>query len=145
MKKFKFTIHGNDYNVEILNFEENVAEIDVNGAVYKVQVHQEIKSTKTPKLVRAKVEPSQVAAVPKTSKPTERKGVGVIKAPLPGTIISINVKVGDKVKIGDRLLIMEAMKMENNINADREGVVKEIKVKEGDSVLEGDVLVEVGE
>jgi biotin carboxyl carrier protein len=145
MKKFKFTIHGNDYNVEILNFEDNVAEIDVNGSVYKVQVHQEIKSTKTPRLVRAKVEPSQDAAVPKTSKPTERKGAGVIKAPLPGTIISINAKAGDKVKMGDRLLIMEAMKMENNINADKEGVVKEIKVKEGDSVLEGDVLVEIGE
>jgi glutaconyl-CoA/methylmalonyl-CoA decarboxylase subunit gamma len=145
MKKFKFTIHGNDYNVEILNFEDNVAEIDVNGAVYKVQVHQEIKSTKTPRLVRAKVEPSQVAAVPKTSKPDEHKGAGVIKAPLPGTIIQVQVKTGDKVKIGDRLLIMEAMKMENNINADKEGAVKEIKVKEGDSVLEGDVLVEIGE
>jgi len=144
MKKFKFTIQGNEYEVEILNFEDNIAEVDVNGSVYKVQVHKEIKTTKTPRLVRTKVEPSPIADVPKTSPPSEKKGVGVIKAPLPGTILSINVKTGDKVKIGDRLLVMEAMKMENNINADKEGTITAVKVNVGDSVLEGDVLVEIG-
>jgi biotin carboxyl carrier protein len=144
MKKFKFTIQGNDYEVEILNYDDDIAEIDVNGSVYKVQVHREIKTTKTPKLIRAKVEPSSNADVPKTSRPTERKGAGVIKAPLPGTILSINIKVGDKVRVGDKLLVMEAMKMENNINADKEGTITLIKINVGDSVLEGDVLIEIG-
>jgi len=73
MKKFKFTIQGNEYEVEILNFEDNIAEVDVNGSVYKVQVHKEIKTTKTPRLVRTKVEPSPIADVPKTSLLLKRK------------------------------------------------------------------------
>ncbi len=145
MKKFKFTIQGNKYDVEILSFEDNTAEIDVNGTVYKVDVEQEVKKVKTPKLVRTKVEPSAGGDIAKTSKPSERKGAGVIKAPLPGTIIDVRVKPGDKVKMGDKLLIMEAMKMENNINSDREGSILSVKVKAGDSVLEGDLLVEIGD
>ncbi len=145
MKKFKFTIQGNKYDVEILSFEENSAEIDVNGTVYKVDVEQEVKKVKTPKLVRTKVEPSAGGDIAKTSRPSERKGAGVIKAPLPGTIIEVKVKPGDKVKMGDKLLIMEAMKMENNINSDREGSILSVKVKAGDSVLEGDLLVEIGD
>lgn len=144
MKKFKFSIQGNEYNVEIVNFEDNIAEIDVNGSAYQVELKHEIKTPKTPKLVRIKVEPSSEADKAKTSKPSERKGVGVIKAPLPGIILEIKVKVGDLVKIGDTLLIMEAMKMENNIKTDREGKVTAIKINSGDSVLEGDLLVEIG-
>lgn len=143
MKKFKFKIHGNDYQVEILQIEENIAEIDVNGSTYTVEIQQEAKASKTPKLVRPKVFPSTEANIAKTSKPSEKKGVGRIKAPLPGTILEIKVKVGDKVKLGDRLLVMEAMKMENNINADKEGIVSSVKFNVGDSVLEGDVLVEI--
>lgn len=144
MKKFKFTIRGNEYDVHIINIDENIAEIDVNGSTYKVEIQQEIKTTKTPKLVRTQVEPSSEADKAKTAKPDAVKGTGHVKAPLPGTIVKLNVKVGDVVKSGDQLLVMEAMKMENNINADREGTIAEIKVKEGDAVLEGDVLVEIG-
>jgi len=145
MKKFKFTIQGNKYDVEILSFDDNTAEIDVNGTVYKVDVEQNVKQVKTPKLVRSKVEPSAGADMAKTSRPAERKGAGVIKAPLPGTIIDVKVKPGEKVKMGDKLLIMEAMKMENNINSDREGTILSVKIKAGDSVLEGDLLVEIGD
>lgn len=144
MKKFTFTIRGNKYDVELLNIEDNSAEIEVNGSHYEVEIHKEIKATKTPKLVRAQVFPSGEADKSKTSKPSERKGAGGIKAPLPGTILEIKVKVGDDVKAGDTLLIMEAMKMENNIKADKGGKITDIKVKPGDSVLEGDVLVEIG-
>ncbi len=143
MKKFKFKIHGNDYEVEILQLEDNIAEVDVNGSTYTVEIQQEVKATKTPKLVRPKAIPSTETTVTKTSKPGEKKGVGRIKAPLPGTILEIKIKVGDKVKLGDKLLVMEAMKMENNINADKEGVVSAVKFNVGDSVLEGDVLVEI--
>jgi biotin carboxyl carrier protein len=65
----------------------------------------------------------------------------VVKSPLPGTIIAISVAKGDKVSIGQKLLVLEAMKMENNINSDKEGVVSEIKVKKGESVMEGQILL----
>lgn len=144
MKKFKFKIHGNDYEVEILNLEDNIAEIDVNGSVYKVEIQQEIKTQKTPKLVRSRVVSPGEGEAAKTSRPDVKKGTGTIKAPLPGVILEINVKLGDKVKPGDRLLVMEAMKMENNINSDKEGIIESIKIKAGDSVLEGDLLIEIG-
>ncbi|MCD8186804.1 MAG: acetyl-CoA carboxylase biotin carboxyl carrier protein subunit, partial [Rikenellaceae bacterium] len=67
-----------------------------------------------------------------------------MKAPLPGVILSIDVKVGETVKVGQRLFVLEAMKMENNIDSDREGIVREIKVEKGDSVLEGDVIMTIG-
>lgn len=144
MKKFKFTIRGNKYDVELLNMEDNIAEIEVNGSKYEVEIDQEVKTSKTPKLVRQPAIPSSETDRAKTSKPTEKKGAGQIKAPLPGTILEIKVKAGDVVKSGDHLLVMEAMKMENNITADVEGKVTAVKVNPGDSVMEGDVLVEIG-
>jgi glutaconyl-CoA/methylmalonyl-CoA decarboxylase subunit gamma len=116
----------------------------VNGTTYEVEVHHEKKISKTPTLVRKPAVLSADTDKARTSKPSERKGAGVLKAPLPGTILEIKVKVGDVVKIGDKLIIMEAMKMENNINADKEGKIEAIKVNVGDSVLEGDALVEIG-
>lgn len=140
MKKFKFTIKGNDYEVKINDVEGEVAQIEVNGTEYNVQLHREVKQSKTPKLVRKPVE----------KKPGEgtiqkaQTGAGVlVKAPLPGNIFKILVNVGDTIKKGDNLLIMEAMKMENNVLAEKEGVVKTIKVKPGDAVLQGDVLIEM--
>ncbi|MCF8266892.1 MAG: biotin/lipoyl-binding protein [Ignavibacteriales bacterium] len=144
MKKFKFSIQGNNYEVEIQNIEDNIAEVEVNGSVYKVEIHREIKTTKTPVLVRKQVIPSSEADKSKTSSPSERKGAGLIKAPLPGTILEVKVRPGDIVKFGDKLLVMEAMKMENNITADREGKIAAVKVNQGDSVLEGDILIEIG-
>jgi biotin carboxyl carrier protein len=143
MKKFKFTIQGNIYEVEILNIEDNIADIEVNGSPYQVEIHKEIKTPKTPKLVWKTVEPSPESDKTKTHKPSDKAAAAGIKAPLPGTILEINKNVGDEVKIGDTILIMEAMKMENNINADKNGKIKSLKVKVGDSVLEGNVLVEV--
>ncbi len=145
MKKFKFTIHGNNYEVEILNIEDNIADIEVNGSHYQVEIHKEIKTPKTPKLIRKTVEPSQESDKTKTHKPSNKLTVGAIKAPLPGTILKIKKNVGDEVKVGDTILVMEAMKMENNINADKNGHVKALKVKVSDSVLEGEILAEVGE
>ncbi len=145
MKKVNFTIQGNKYEVEILSLENNIAQVEVNGTPYEVEIEEKIKSTKTPKLVRSTVVPStELGASLKTNKPSGHKGAGLVKAPLPGLILSVSVKEGDIVKIGDRLLIMEAMKMENNINSDKEGKVISVKIKTGDIVLEGDVLVEIG-
>jgi len=146
MKKFKFKLKEKDYEVGIINVEDNFAEVEVNGSIYEIELERKVTQTKTPKLVRSTVSPSTEvdSKTAKTSAPAAPKGVGLVKSPLPGIILNIVVKEGDTVKIGDRLLVLEAMKMENNINSDKEGKVIAIKVKQRDAVLEGDVLAEIG-
>lgn len=145
MKKYSFSINGNEYDVEIKNVDDNVAEVEVNGFVYSVEFDRNIETTKTPKLVRNMVVPSTdiTPAEQKTSSPAVPKGAGIVKSPIPGTILEIHVNVGDTVKSGDKLITLEAMKMENIINSDKGGKVVSIKIKKGDSVMEGDILVEI--
>jgi len=147
MKKFKFTINGNQYETEVLNIGENIAEIEVNGTLYKVEVDKTMKTTKTPKLVRQTVVPSTDShpSVAKTSSPAGPKGAGSIKSPLPGVILEMFVREGDTVKMGQKLLMLEAMKMENNIEADKAGKVVSILKHKGDNVMEGDVLIIIGD
>jgi len=137
MKKFKFTIRGNEYEVHINSFEDNIAEIDVNGSIYQVELEEQVKTTKTPKLVRSK--PVQT----KEDKPKPAAGLSRVDAPLPGTIFKVNVKEGDEVKKGQTIIILEAMKMENNILAEKDGKINKVLVSEGDAVLQGDILVEI--
>ncbi|MCL2738037.1 MAG: acetyl-CoA carboxylase biotin carboxyl carrier protein subunit [Bacteroidales bacterium] len=140
MKKYKFTINEVDYSVQINNVEDRTMEVEVNGALYTVLLDKEVKQTKTPLLLRPIAIPStdQGAAIKTDAK------TGIIRAPLPGTILDILVKPGDSVSIGQRILSLEAMKMENTIEADRCGTVIEVKVAKGDSVLEGVPLVTIG-
>jgi glutaconyl-CoA/methylmalonyl-CoA decarboxylase subunit gamma len=146
MKKYKFNINGNPYETEIKNFDDNIAEIEINGVIYKVEVERGFTAVKTPKLVRSTVAPSTDIrpSTAKTSSPSGPKGTGTIKSPLPGVILDIFVKVGDTVKIGQKLLMLEAMKMENNIEADQPGKIISITKQKGDSVMEGDVLIIIG-
>lgn len=145
MKNYKFTIHGNTYTVTINEVEGNTITMDVNGTSYKVEVDRSVKTSKTPRMVRQR-------AIPDTnSTPSDGIGQkvfninkGTINSPLPGTIINILVKQGDRVKVGQKLMVLEAMKMENNIDSDREGVVIAVKVIPGQQVMEGDVLFEIG-
>lgn len=145
MKKFKLTINGNQYEVDIVNVEDNIAEVEVNGTKYQVEIDKKIQTSKTPRLVRSVVSPSTdvVKSVAKTSGPNEFKGTGNVKSPLPGVILHVQVKESDVVKVGDPLLTLEAMKMENNVNADKGGKIISVKVKPGDSVLEGDLLIQI--
>ena len=139
MKKFDFTIKGQKYEVLVKDFDENIAHVEVNGTNYEVEVHKEMKVNKTPKLIRQPV-------ISKPGEGTIIKNDGAafkVKAPLPGSIFKLKVAVGDTVKRGDVLLIMEAMKMENNIMSEKDGVVKSIKVAVGDAVLQEDVLLEL--
>jgi biotin carboxyl carrier protein len=138
MNKFKFTIRGTEYDVEILKIEENIATLEVNGTPYDVELHMEKKQSKTPTLVR-KVLPEEPQEIAKK----EAGSTTPVTAPLPGTIMELKVKKGDIVKKDQLLLIMEAMKMENNVLSEKEGVVESIKVQPGDSVLQGDVLIEL--
>jgi len=146
MKKFSFTINGNAYDLDIKSVEDNVAEVEVNGFSYFVEFDRVLETTKTPKLVRTEAVPSTdiTRSDQKTSSPAGPKGSGFIKSPLPGTILDINVKVGDMVKTGDKLLTLEAMKMENIINSDKSGKILAVNYKKGDAVMEGDILIEVG-
>ena len=137
MKKYKFTIKGTEYDVEVKNYENNIMDIDVNGTEYQVEVHKEQKVTKTPTIIRTDK--------PKIEAPAEKIVVETHDtiAPLPGNILKIEVKEGDTVKKGDVLLVMEAMKMENNVMSEIDGTIHSLKVKVGDIVLQGDVLIEV--
>ncbi|MCK5067827.1 MAG: biotin/lipoyl-binding protein [Bacteroidales bacterium] len=139
MKKFKFTINGNDYTVDVHGIEENLARLEVNGTPYNVELHRQVKASKTPTIVRP--------AIKQPVKPDIHKREGgsahSILAPLPGTILKLEVGKGDIVTKGQLLLIMEAMKMENRVLADRAGVVENIRVQQGDSVLQGDIIMEI--
>jgi len=137
MKSYKFKIRGHEYDVDILKAEGNQFEIEVNGTTYNVELDREIKSTKTPTLVRQQV-PTH-----RQIKKKEGGGISKIKSPLPGNIISIAVKEGDSVKKGQKLLVYEAMKMENEVLAEKDGTIASIKVNVGDAVLQDDVLIEM--
>lgn len=139
MKKYKFNINGNNYAVDIKEVEDQTMIIEVNGTSYEVQLEKALAKapSKTP-VIRPSVRTSQTAA------PIQASGkLNKVHSPLPGVILHIKVSAGDIVKKGQVLMIMEAMKMENNILADRDGTLKSINVKEGQSVLQGDVLAEI--
>ena len=123
MKEYKIKVNGNEYNVSV---EE------VGGTISNVSVS-------APTAAPA----AAPAAAPKAAAPASAGGTKVT-SPLPGVILDVAVKEGDAVKKGDKVIVLEAMKMENEIEATADGVVKEIKVKKSDSVLEGDVLFVIG-
>ncbi|MFI3333489.1 MAG: biotin/lipoyl-containing protein [Rikenellaceae bacterium] len=148
MKDYSLKINGHKYSVQVndLNEESKMAKVVLNGVSYEVEIdgistiHPKVKpqvarSTQyatnvTPSLV----EPTPVAAA--------HSGAGhAVRSPLPGTIVDIKVAVGAKVSQGDTLAILEAMKMENNIDSDVAGVVKEISVQKGATVMEGQILL----
>ena len=136
MKSFKFKIRGTQYNVDIKDIEKNEVSLEVNGTPYMVTIEREEKTSKTPTIVRKRL-PDAVHKKPISN------SVKAILAPLPGNIFKVLVKEGDTIKKGDTILIMEAMKMENNILAESDGVVKSVKIKEGDIVLQNDILLEI--
>jgi len=146
MKNYKFKINGNEYEVDIINVDGNIAQLEVNGTPYNVELEKDIKPMKTPKLVRQVAVPStdSTPSIALTSNPSAPKGGGTVKSPLPGVVLELHVREGDTVKIGQKLLTLEAMKMENNIDSDKDGVVTSIKAHKGDNVMEGDVLVIIG-
>lgn len=138
MKNFKFRIHDNNYKVRILSHEGNMINLEVNGTSYSVKMKEDIVVSKTPTLVRAA---SQRPAEPLKVNPSSQKTK--ILSPLPGSIFAINIKVGDTIKEGDSMLILEAMKMENDITSEKSGVISAIHVTVGQQVLQNDLLIEL--
>ena len=150
MKKYQYKVQGVDYDVEIEEVEGNIAKVNVNGIPFEVELKQPINPTSS--LNKVKVEaPKPVAKAPAAAPATAPAptpapaGAGTaIKSPLPGTITDVKVNVGDKVNAGDVVLVLEAMKMQNNIESETTGTVTSIAVKPGDSVMEGSVLLTIG-
>lgn len=142
MKEYKYKINGNTYKVAVGDIDNNVAQVEVNGIPYKV----ELDATKKPVSVVSAPRPS---SAPRTetgakiiAKPAATGTGGYqVKAPLPGTVLSVSVKVGDTVKAADTVAVLEAMKMENAIHAGRDGVVASINVNAGDAILEGAPII----
>ena len=142
MKNFTFNINQNSYSVRIVSHEDNIIDLEVNGTSYSVKMEGDIKTVKTPRLVRTA---SKSAPEPVKIKNASSSSSGKIKitAPIPGIILSLNVKVGDTVKVGDLLLVLEAMKMENNITSEKAGVVSAVNVSVGQQVLQSEVMIEL--
>ncbi|MDE7154415.1 MAG: acetyl-CoA carboxylase biotin carboxyl carrier protein subunit [Muribaculaceae bacterium] len=143
MKEYKYKINGNNYNVAVGDLEDNIVTVEVNGVPYKVELDK-APATKVVKAARPSAAPRTETGAKVISKPAApSNGAAGVKAPLPGVILSINVKVGDTVKAADTVIMLEAMKMENAIHAGRDGKIASINVAQGDSVLEGAVLLTI--
>lgn len=148
MKVFKYKINGSPYKVVVQNSDEQSVELEVNGTPYIVEIEQKKKNPVSQ--IQRQVAPSSSTET-KTSapKPTVTRtsvaaGSIVLNSPLPGVILDIKAKVGDVVKKGQTILVLEAMKMENNIQATADGTITKISVEKGASVLEGTELLVIG-
>lgn len=146
MKEYKLKINGNEYNVTVNEVDGSMAEVEVNGTPFKVEFDKPVKKAAAPvaKPVAKSAAPAPAAApVAKPAAPAGGAGTAVT-SPLPGVILDVCVKEGDAVKRGQTVMVLEAMKMENAIEATADGTVTAIKVGKGDSVLEGAPLVIIG-
>lgn len=153
MAKYQYTVKGVDYEVEIQDIEGNIANVTVNGIPFEVEMKQPVKAgrqkvklSEERKVKNEEFNSSSATAnassTPTTQPATAASGKPVV-APLPGTINEIKVKVGDKVNAGDTVVILEAMKMQNNIEAETSGTITGINVNKGDAVMEGDTLATI--
>ncbi|MBR4312126.1 MAG: biotin/lipoyl-binding protein [Bacteroidaceae bacterium] len=144
MKEYKYKINGNEYNVAVEELEGNKASVTVNGKSYQVELDRPAKPAVSKPVARPAATPTAAPAAAPAPKAAPTVGGAGIKAPLPGVILDIKVKVGDVVSKGQTVAILEAMKMENNINADREGTVASINVEKGQSIAEGTDIITLG-
>ena len=153
MKEYKYKVNGVDYTVNINSVEGNIANVAVNGVSYQIEMEKPVAATPkpaAPKPVQTQAPKAAPAAAPApaapkpAAAPAPAAGGKALKAPLPGVINDIKVAVGDQVTEGQVVLILEAMKMENEITAECSGTVTAISVNKGDSVMEGTVLLTIG-
>ena len=161
MKEYKYKINGNEYSVAIIDLEGDKAAVEVNGVSYQVDILTEGYTTPAPRPAAKPAAapapaptaapaapapaPQPIAPAAPAAEPAAPAGKGTaVQSPLPGVILDIKVAVGDQVKAGQTVAILEAMKMENNINAECDGVITAIKVSKGDNILEGSDIVIIG-
>ena len=139
MKEYKYKINGNEYAVCINEVNDTTANVTVNGEEFKVEWEKPKEEKPVVKVQPVATKPAP-APTP-TAAPAAAVNGNAIKTPLPGVIIDVKVNVGDVVKKGETVVVLEAMKMENNINADRDGKVVAVQVAKGDTVADGAALI----
>lgn len=142
MAQYKFKINGGEYDVTINGIENNVADVQVNGTQYKVEIENAPKAAAAPAPAAAPAQASAPAAAPAAEPQVSGAGEAVT-SPLPGVIIEVSVTVGQAVKAGQKVAVLEAMKMENEIQAPKDGKITAIHVSKGDSILEGANIVTI--
>jgi len=149
MSEYVLTINQKEYRAEVKEINAEYALILVDGREFRVDLQQLALSKLMPVEIR-KSEARAEAPVARPAAPAPLEpppGVGavsnIVRSPLPGLIIDVKVREGEKVRAGQNVVVMEAMKMENQIQATIDGTVKKILVKKGDNVAEGDTLVEI--
>ena len=140
MKEYKYKINGNLYKVSVGDIDGKNVHVEVNGTPYTVELEKEAAPKIKPIARAAAPAPAPAPAAPAMSRPAPA-GQGGINSPLPCVILDIKVNKGDTVKRGQTLMILEAMKMENDIKSDRDGTVTAINVSKGESILEGTDLI----
>lgn len=138
MTQYKYIINGKEYTVMIDSVSDTNAQVTVNGKNFDVEMvstkNEAVEDSYTPA-----IRPQGRPDTPSAQQPKEKS----LKSPLPGTILAIKVKVGDRVREGQTLAVLEAMKMENEILAEHDGTVTAVNVEKGDSVLEGTVILTI--
>ena len=140
MKEYKFKIGGKEYNVTVNPKEGKLFDVTVNGATYEVESENAPAAAPAPQPAAAPAQAAPAAAAP-AAKPA---GAGEkVASPLPGVIIEISVKEGQQVKAGQKVAVLEAMKMENEIPAPKDGTITDIHVHKGDTLQEGDPVVTI--
>ena len=149
MDNYQYRHNGITYNVEIEEIEGNIAKVNVNGKSFEVEMKEPLKAKPKAPHVTPVAAPSAPAFMPSQpsapAAPAASAGPGKkVVAPLPGTITELKVTVGQTVKTGDTVLVLEAMKMQNNIEAEADGTITKILVNQGDTVMEGATLVVIG-
>ena len=145
MPEYRITVDDKSYSVNIGRIEDDKVEVTLGGRTFSVGIeHPGKKSQKTPVLSRGRAVPDASSAPDRTSAPGQTSGIGKILAPLPGAVLKILVAVGDQVTEGQTVAVMEAMKMENEIEAPVSGKVSKIDVKEGDTILENALIMSIG-
>ena len=141
MKEYKYTINGNKYEVVIGDIVDNIAAVKVNGEDFQVEMEPEAEPEKKKVVLGKPAAAASEGAATATANAANVNTNNAIKAPLPGTIVEVKVAVGDEVQPGDIVVVLEAMKMANNLEAEKGGKVTAVLVKEGQRVMEDDALV----
>jgi biotin carboxyl carrier protein len=147
-KDYKFKINGHEYEVAVNSVEGGVAKVSVNGTDYQVEVQSNTlikpRPAKPVHVAPATYSATAPVSPAKIDQSAPSGGSATpLKSPLPGVILDVKVREGDTVKAGQLLMVLEAMKMENNIDSNKSGVIRSIVKRQGDSVLEGDVLLTI--
>ena len=146
MKTYRFKINGNEYNVAINSVDGTNASVTVNGTDYQVELENAPAApVQTAPAAAPVAAPAPAAPAASAAPKPAASGAGkAVTSPLPGVVIAVKVNVGDSVKAGQEVAVLEAMKMENSIEATQDGTVTAIHVAKGDSVLEGAAIVTIG-